>query len=323
MREAAGAGTFRAMRIPISNNRTQQSQWIAGLSPADPERWCDYLRAVRGFWEQNGWLAHSVPLLYAQDEPRLDGQRLVARQSKILHACWPGARSLMTGNPSPTGANAFLSDGKDGDDLDVWAVLSRRYYGEFTVPKHAKARRSRSRMLATSIERIRGRASVWSYTYGTVPGTPGLRADERLSSPRMLLLWNALESIDGLLYGQGTTSYDGGNPLDRISRRGEFVLVYPGGHGPIPSARLEQIRDGIEDWALYDAVRRQHGQAHVRSILGGAGLFSADASGVKLACHMGCELKGPTKYSWPRWSRDASTADRIEAARLGAFRSLR
>jgi hypothetical protein len=321
MRDAVGAGTFSAMRIPISSNRTSAGHWIAGLSPSEPERWCDYLRSVRGFWADNGWLTHSVPLLYAQDEPSLSGQRLVARQSKLLHQCWPGARSLMTGTPSPTGANRFLYDGRNGDDLDVWVVLSRRYYGQFTSPGQQSSG-NRARELFSSIERIRKRASIWSYTYDGVGGTPGFRADEPLSDPRMLLLWNALEGVQGLLYGQGVTSYDRGNPLDRISRHGEFVLAYPSPNGPIPSARLEQIRDGMEDWALLDAVRRARGAARVRAILGGAGLFSADARGVRLACRLGCELKSRTKYSWPHWSRDASTAARIERARLAAFRAV-
>jgi hypothetical protein len=319
MRDAVGTGTFAAMRIPVSSNRTRAGHWIAGLSPSEPERWCDYLRAVRGFWAENGWLSHAVPLLYAQDEPSLGGQRLVGRQSKTLHACWPGARSMMTGTPSPTGANRFLYDGRNGDDLDVWVVLSRRYYGRFTSPTQERSH-SRARELFSSIERIRKRASIWSYTYDGVGGTPGFRADEPLSDPRMLLLWNALEGLDGLLYGQGVTSYERDNPLERISRRGEFVLAYPGPNGPIPSARLEQIRDGMEDWALFEAVRRTHGMARVRAILGGAGLFSADARGVRLACRLGCELKSRTKYSWPAWSHDGTTAARIERARLAALR---
>jgi len=321
MRDAVGAGPFAAMRIPISSNRTGTGRWIAGLSPSEPERWCDYLRSVRDFWAENGWLTHSVPLLYAQDEPGPSGQRLVARQSKTLHQCWPGARSMMTGTPSPAGANRFLYDGRDDDDLDVWVVLSRRFYGRYTVPAQQSSG-NRARELFSSIERIRKRASIWSYTYDGVRGTPGFRADEPLSDPRMLLLWNALEGLQGLLYGQGTTSYDRGNPLDSISRHGEFVLAYPGPNGPIPSARLEQIRDGMEDWALFQAVRRAHGAARVRSILGDAGLFSADRRSVHLACRLGCELKSGTKYSWPRWSRDPSTAARIERARLAAFRSV-
>jgi hypothetical protein len=307
------------MRIPISSNRTAPANWIAGLSPSRPETWCAYLRTVRGFWERQGWLGRSLPFLYAQDEPDLAGQRLVARQAKALHSCWPGAKAIMTGNPEPGGENAFLWDGKSGDDLDVWVVLNRRFYGKFTS---GTRQASRERLLAASIERVRRRATVWSYTYSGVPGTPGLAATEPLSNPRMYLLWNALEGIQGMLYGQGTTSYPAsGNPFDAVDRDGEVVLLYPAAKRPVPSARLEQVRDGIEDWVLLDTVRRRHGAAAVRAILGRAGLFSADRRGVKLACRVGCELRGPTKYSWPRWSADVRTASRIEAARRAALAS--
>jgi hypothetical protein len=97
-------------------------------------------------------------------------------------------------------------------------------------------------------------------------------------------------------------------------------LVYPGRYTPIPSARLEQIRDGIEDWALYEIVRRRSGAGAVRRILGDAGLFSASAAGVKLGCTIGCELKTSTPFAWPVWSHDGSTAARIERAKLQALR---
>jgi len=315
----AGKHAFGAMRIPVSSNRTAPANRIAGLNPGEPQRWCDYLRSIRGFWEQQGWVPRSVPYLYAYDEPDLAGQHLVARQSKVLHACWPGAKTLMTGNPARD--NTFLADGRNGDDLDIWAVLTRRFYGRFTSPA---ARHSRERELAPPIARVRKTASVWSYTYSGVTGSPGVGASEPLSNPRVLVLWNALEGLDGLLYGQGTTTYgSGGNPLDALSHDGEFVLLYPGRREPIPSARLEQLRDGIEDWAIFAAVRQRSGAGAVRAILGGAGLFSANRNGTKLACHLGCALKSATKYSWPRWSHDESTARRIERARVSALRAAR
>jgi hypothetical protein len=317
MKDAAGH-PFGAMRVPVSSNRTAPGNRIAGLSPHEPERWCDYLRSVRAFWEQEGWLGRSIPYLYAFDEPDLAGMKLVARQSKALHACWPGARSLVTGNPSPAGETRFLADRRGGDDVDIWAVLTRRYYGRFTSPG---ARRNRSREVETAIDRVRTAASIWSYTYSGTPGTPGLAAVEPLSNPRQLVLWNALEGIDGLLYGQGTTTYDGaGSPYDALGRDGELVLLYPGKSAPVPSARLEQLRDGFEDWAVLEAIRRREGDGRVRAILGRAGLFSADRAGVKLACHLGCTLKSATKYSWPLWSQDATTPARIEQAHLEALR---
>jgi hypothetical protein len=134
----------------------------------------------------------------------------------------------------------------------------------------------------------------------------------------MLMLWNALEGIEGVLYGQGTTSYAKANPFESIGT-GEFVLLYPGAFGPLPSARLEQIRDGIEDWAIFNMVRMRRGADDVRSILGQAGLFSATRAHVRLACTLNCELKSATKFAWPRWSRDVTTPRRIEAAKLAAL----
>ena len=309
------AGPFSAMRIPISNNR--QRRPLAGMSPSAPETWCGYLKRIHAFWQSHGWLADALPYVYGLDEPGLEGQRLVARQAKATHACFPGGKQLMTGNP--TANNRFLWDNRGGDDLDIWVVLVRRWYGQFTVPaKQKTANRTRRNLAYVQAVQKRGK-STWSYTYSGVAGTPGFRADEPLSNPRMYLLWNALEGTDGILYGQGTTSYTAGNPLTSVTRGGEFVLFYPGKLAPIPSARLEQIRDGLEDAAIFDIVRRKRGAGAVRSVLGGAGLFSANAKGVQLACNLGCDLKGPLTYSWPVWSRDRTTARKIETAKLRAL----
>jgi hypothetical protein len=309
---------FSAMRIPISSNRTSERNYIAGLTPYEPERWCDYLRHVRGFWAQHrAFRPDSISYVFGVDEPGLAGQRLVGRQAAIVHRCFPGGMQLMTGNPSR--ANAFLWDGKGDDDLDVWTVLSRRYYGKWTAPAHERADRNRSRAYLELIDKVRTRGKmVWSYTYTGTAGTPGFAAAEPLSNPRMLMLWNALEGIEGVLYGQGTTSYTNANPFESIGT-GEFVLLYPGAFSPLPSARLEQIRDGIEDWAIFNMVRVRRGADDVRSILGRAGLFSATRAQVRLACTLNCELKSGTKFAWPRWSRDVTTPRRIEAAKLAAL----
>jgi hypothetical protein len=309
---------FSAMRIPISSNRTSERNYIAGLTPYQPEKWCDYLRHVRAFWGQHrAFRPDSVSYVFGVDEPGLAGQRLVARQAAIVHRCFSAGMQLMTGNPSR--ANAFLWDGKNGDDLDVWTVLSRRYYGKWTAPAHERAGRNRSHDYLELIDEVRARGRmVWSYTYTGTAGTPGFAASEPLSNPRMLMLWNALEGIEGVLYGQGTTSYTKANPFDSIGT-GEFVLLYPGPFGPLPSARLEQIRDGIEDWAIFNMVRMRRGADDVRSILGRTGLFSATQAHVRLACTLNCELRSETKFAWPRWSHDASTPRRIEAAKRAAL----
>ena len=299
---------FAAMRIPISNQRTSAASRIADLSPFAPESWCDYLRSVRSFWAEHGWLRGRVPYLYALDEPSLAGMALVARQADAAHSCFGGARVLVTGNP--TLSNRFLWDNRGGDDVDIWVVLSRRYYGQF--------RASRAKLKTIRAVRRAGK-SVWSYTFEGIAGTPGYALTEPLSDPRVFLLWNALEGIEGTLYGQGVTSYFNDDVFSSLRQRGQFVLVYPGERTPIASARLEQIRDGIEDWALFDIIRRRRGVVAVRSILGNAGVFSTTPSGVILGCTMGCELDTSTRYSWPEWSHDAATAGKIEAAHLRAL----
>ena len=77
----------------------------------------------------------------------------------------------------------------------------------FTSPaRQVSANRSHENLRYVDAVRRRGKM-VWSYLYTGVPGTPGFRAVEPLSNPRMYLLWNALEGTDGILYGQGTTNY--------------------------------------------------------------------------------------------------------------------
>jgi hypothetical protein len=314
VKEASANGGISAMRIPVSSNRTSAGTVIAGLSPSEPQTWCPYLRAVRSFWQQHGWLSR-LPYLYTTDEPGLTQMKLVAQQAKVGHTCFPGSKMLVTGNPSA--ANRFVWDNKNGDDVDIWAVLSRRYYGQFTNPG-AKVNRARANLALVNAAR-KAHKTIWSYTYSAVAGSPGYAAIEPLSDPRMLQLWNAFEGLTGMLYTDGITTYTTGNPLQSVANGGISVLLYPGPAGPIPSARLEQLRDGIEDWAIFNAVRAKRGAGAVRAILTSAGLFSGTAQGAKLACHLGCELKSSTKYSWPFWSHDATTSGRIEKAHLAAL----
>jgi GNAT superfamily N-acetyltransferase len=313
-------GPFSTLWIPVSNNRARPKNYVAGLSPYAPESWCDYLGRVSQFWSAHGWLqSGAIPYVFGYDEPGPAHTALIARQAQVTHRCFPGAEMLITANPSF--GNARLYDGKGTDDVDIWSVVDWRWYGLFTAPARQRDG-NRARMYERAIDRARAHGKrIFAYTYYGPPGIPSFRATEPLADPRMFVLWAALEGIDGILYGQGMTTYGSpGNPLSQVANGGESVLLYPGDGEPIPSARLEQIRSGIEDWEVFDAVRHRFGAARVRAILGRHGLFSADAAGVKLSCLVGCDIKGPTPDAWPRWSRDWTTAARIEAARLDALR---
>ncbi|HKN64032.1 MAG TPA: glycoside hydrolase domain-containing protein [Gaiellaceae bacterium] len=309
---------FASMWIPISNNRWSPSTYVGGRSPFKPQGWCSYLRAVHGFWQQHGWLG-SYPYLYGMDEPGASRFRVVGKQAKETHSCFPGGHVLVTGKP--TAQNRFLWNG-GSDDVDVWVVLASRYYGRYTNPSLARRGISHAREeLALINSARRHHKQIWAYTYDAAShSTPGFAATEATVDPRVFADWAAYEGITGLLYGQGTTTYSKGNPLVSNDRAdGSYVLLYPGRNGPIASARLEVLREGIEDWEILDVVRQRHGAATVRKLL--RGLFSSTAKGARLGCTIGCPLRTSTPYSWPKWSRDAGTVASMRAAALRAASS--
>ena len=310
---AAQPSQFASMWIPISNNRWSPSTYVGGRSPFKPQTWCSYLRSVHGFWQSHGWL-DSYSYLYGMDEPGATRFRIVQRQAKVTHSCFAGGHVLVTGKP--TAQNRFLWNG-GRDDVDVWTVLASRYYGEFS--HHGVSRANQELRLINSARRHH--KQIWTYTYdASSHTTPGFTATEPLSDPRVFVDWAALEGITGVLYGQGTTTYAKGNPLvSNDKEKGSFVLVYPGRNGPIASARLEVLREGIEDWEVLNIVRHKHGSAAVTRLL--SGLFSTTAKGAKLGCTVGCAIKTNTPYSWPTWSHDAGTPRTVAQMRAAALRA--
>jgi hypothetical protein len=310
---------FAAMWVPTANNRSAKSGWPGGLSPYEPQTWCSYLQAVHGFWQSHGWLAGSYPYVYAMDEPGPKLYPVVRRQARAAHGCFPGSHVLITGKPSS--ANKALWNGGP-DDVDIFAVLESRYYGEYTTPLQQKRHENRGTMFLREINAARRRGKqIWTYTYESVAHqTPGLALTEPLADPRMFADWAALEGITGLLRGQGMTSYSNGpSPLVASEKDGEYVLVYPGRDAPIPSARLEVLREGIEDWEILHVVKQRHGAKAVVKLL--SGLFSTTKSGAKLSCVVGCAIKASQPYSWPLWSKDATTSTKLAQMRVAALRA--
>jgi hypothetical protein len=316
---AAGQPTqFASMWIPISNNRWSPSTYVGGRSPYKPQAWCAYLKSVHGFWQNHGWL-NSFPYLYGMDEPGASRFRTVQRQAKVTHSCFAGSHVLVTGKP--TAQNHYLWNGGK-DDVDVWVVLASRYYGEYTNPSLSRRGISHANQELRLINAARRHhKQIWTYTYDAAShSTPGFAATEPASDPRVFADWAALEGITGLLYGEGTTTYAKGNPLVSIDRaKGSFVLIYPGKNGPIASARLEVLREGIEDWEILNVVRHKHGSAAVRKLL--SGLFSTTAKGAKLGCTIGCPIKTSMPYSWPTWSHSAGTSRTVAQMRAAALRA--
>ena len=128
--------------------------------------------------------------------------------------------------------NEFLWDGQGCDDVNIWAVLSRRFYGSFATPVEQKGHIDTQHELVGAIRTARARgAAIWSFTYtplGHDLGSPGYAATEPVTDARVFGLWNALEGTDGTLYADGMTSYaDGIDPYRSLALHGQHVLVYP------------------------------------------------------------------------------------------------
>jgi hypothetical protein len=317
MAEAGGKPRrFAAMWIPIVNQRATRA--TERVSPYAPRAWCSYLQAVKRFWRKHGWLPGAYPYLYGMDEPGTKLYGLVGRQAHAVHDCWPGSHLVVTTRPQA--ANRFLWNGGN-DDVDVFAVLESRYYGEYTNPRAFRQGQRRAKMFLRDINAARARGKqIWTYTYESpAHETPGPAAVERGSAPRMLTAWAALEGITGLLRGQAMANYNPrSNPLVVNNKGdGDFILIYPGRKAPMPSARLEELREGIEDWEILNVVRRKHGSRAVVKLL--SRLFSTTSTGARLACVSGCPIRNSRPYSWPLFSHDGMTATKIAQMRMAAL----
>ena len=145
-----------------------------------------------------------------------------------------------------------------------------------------------------------------------MPGTPGFDATEPLTDVRMFFAWNALEGTAGTLYSDGLARYQGRDPWRALPGDGQSVFLYPGTRArpaPVPSLRLEALRDGIQDADLFLAYARVYGRAGLVRLLAQNGLFRASAKGaLQLGCISGCELRTTTKYAWPVWQHDEAAA---------------
>jgi hypothetical protein len=346
---AEGAFPFNTMRLPIGTQHTPVSR--TGQSPRRPETWATYLSSqVLPFWQAHGWSNRA--LVWGWDEPGpAYGRRYVAPQACAAHAA--GVPYLTTAAPErriaarrvtiPWGAgtrtytvkahgvdNEFLWDGQGCDDVDIWAVLSRRFYGSFATPVEQKGHIDAQHELSAAIRTARERgASIWSFTYEPVNhdlGSPGYAATEPVTDGRVLGLWNALEGADGTLYADGMTGYgDGVDPYTRLAQHGQHVLLYPAlarDDEPVSSLRLESIRDGIEDADLARLVIARRGRARFLAILARERIFSIRGGRVLLACRSGCDLVGSTKYAWPRYRKDAGTAAALEGVHDALLEAL-
>jgi|GEM_PF-661917 len=201
--------------------------------------------------------------IYAYDEPK-PGLPAVANVTRMLHHADPRLRLLVT-----------MNQPADVERLRAWFEPIDIVCWRNVVFDPAQAQ---------ALQRM-GKEN-WLYVSGPRPPYPTLVIDYPSIAYRVLpwMCWKY--GIKGLLYW--CVDYWTTNPYEQPMNRepghnGNGSLYYPGPRGPVPSIRLEVLRDGMEDYEylalLAEAVRKAEssGQANAELIAEAKQVLAVDS----------------------------------------------
>jgi hypothetical protein len=203
-----------------------------------------YLRRAARWARSNGWMDRAY--VFAFDEPDDADAGAVRELDELLRQADPDLTQLVTRERS---ARAFRASG-----IDTWApnISPTRFH-----PADVRA--------ATRA----GEGTWWYPSITTWQPYPDLFIDELRPTPRALgwLAWR--EGVQGILYWSATHWQEVQDPYrdpgtyneTNVVGNGDGSLLYPGGPigqagHPVPSVRLLQLRDGIEDHDLLTMAMR-------------------------------------------------------------------
>jgi hypothetical protein len=211
-----------------------------------------------GWWER--------AYVYSTDEPYINGGDATYQQ---IHEDVERMRQyapLWDGHVLVTSPYEELVDG----DIDIWCPVTPMYDSWFFGPLY-EGREFYAERRAMGEE-------LWFYVCNAnYPPYAGYDIDTTIGFEPRIVKWGAwFEGASGFLYWR-VNYWVGDDPWnvwanyeqfgDLFSRNGDGFLFYPGDRdgtagglgspadvaidGPIPSFRLEQVRDGLEDWELF------------------------------------------------------------------------
>lgn len=200
------------------NNWPTATQEIEDLIPLYRE----YAKILRS----QGLLDKSY--IYAWDEGKI-GNPTVKIITQTIHRADPGLKNMVC-------YHGFWDPDKDpewGKDIDIWCFQIEDYN-----------ERLKNKLENLGIE-------IWMYVSGPGGKYPNLAIDFPAIDPRVLpwMCWKY--NIKGLLYW--CVNYWTVDPYQSAAntqwaQNGNGLLYYPGENGPVPSLRLELLRDGLEDY---------------------------------------------------------------------------
>ncbi len=210
-------------------------------NPDQPERFQEICAALR----EKGLLERGY--VYTLDEPARTQYAMCAAYADRLHELVPDARFLLTVN---NGNSPELKG-----HVDIWCPILAGYDPKYFQP-------------------LQPSNSVWWYScvYPQQPYPTYLVNDDAIS-PRILSWLQAKYKVEGVLYwalniwkkwNPEAARYEArdiwSDPLAFPAANGDGYLVYPGAtpqDDPVPSWRLEMIRQGNEDFDMLTLLREE------------------------------------------------------------------
>jgi hypothetical protein len=227
--------------------------------------WAAHLKA-------KGWFNKTI--VYALDEPDPSSYPAIIQDSLWLQNGDPAWKShIMDTTPARASTAGELNPA-----LGIYTVALPYYDTWFQQGSDLYGRAQWPSLWAQGIQ-------LWLYTAnGDEPPYPAFATNTLLGmEPRMLMWGSWYEGATGFLYWDiaDWAASDPWGPNITYGKTGDGVLIYPGNHdgllspigspsgvaidGPIPSYRLQMIREGLQDWALF-LLAGQHGlTAYARS----------------------------------------------------------
>jgi len=284
----------------------------APVSMMDAEPRAAFLAGVAAGWLERGWpVAGSLFHVWDEPSPASEQNQMPAINAAV-HAALPGVLTYAESFPvvprparrlckwfgdracrtfrGSEASNEHLWDG-GADDVDIWSIATRRYYGRYTTPleRHYDIDNGHERYRLLQELRRRGK-QIWSYAYfNRDRRLPDLAIDGPATDPSLLMAFSAYEANGGWFHwafnrwldstpGSGAARNPYDDPLSWIvgqaRSNGEATLIYPpfasagaadGTAEPVSSLRLEQIADGAELANLAAQARALRGDAWVRA----------------------------------------------------------
>ena len=230
-------------------------------------------KAYAGHFKTNGWFNQAV--VYAADEPNAGQYTGIAADSTRMQAGNKGWKPRIMDTTAPRPSNvAQLSPA-----LGIFAVCLACYDSWWdSSADHPYGRAKWPSLFAQGIR-------LWFYESNAQAAPyPTYATNTLLGMEPQMMKWGAwYERATGFLMWD-VSDWDLTNPWGpntMYGKTGDGVLLYPGNHngvlaplgspanvaidGPIASYRLKMIREGLQDWALFQLAEQKGLTAYARS----------------------------------------------------------